>query len=180
VSQSLTEFEFASGAQRGSRLMLFANRLVLHGGDAMETVPLAQLASVRVAFERDSRKLNWAIVLLAAALVLALVSGPLQNGAAALVAGVKEQAGRESLDAVLISSFSALGALARLLAPVAAALTVLAAVLLAFFWFGMTTLALSFAVTEREFSVRGRNQLLFQFAEAVAEQLAAPAAGRGP
>jgi len=127
---------------------------------------------VRVAFERDSRKLNWAVVLLAAALILAAVSGPLQSGAAALAAGVREQAGRESFDAVLISSFSALGALARLLPAVAAALTALAAALLVFFWLGLTTLTLSFAATEREFSVRGRNQLLFQFAETVAEQLA--------
>jgi len=179
MSQPLAEFELASGAQRGSRLTLFANRLVLHGGDAMETVPLAQLASVRVAFERDVRKLNWAIVLLVAALVLAMLSGPLQTGAAELVAGVKEQAGRESLDAVLISSFSALGALARLFTPMAAALTALAAALLVLFWLGRTTLALSFAATEREYSVRGRNQLLFQFTETVAEQLAAPPAGRG-
>ena len=179
MSRPLTEFEFASGAQRGARLTLYANRLVLHGGDAMETVPLAQLASVRVAFERDARKLNWAVVLLVLALILAMVSGPLQNGAAALVAGVKEQAGRESFDAVLISSFSALGALARLLPPLAAALTALAAALLALFWFGLTMLTLSFAATEREFSVRGRNQLLFQFAEMVAEQLAAPPDNRG-
>lgn len=32
--------------------------------DASETVPLVHLASVRVAFERDERKLHWPIGLL--------------------------------------------------------------------------------------------------------------------
>ena len=111
----LAEFEIGSGPQRGSRLTLFASRLVHHGGDSMEAVPLAQLAAVRVAFERDPRKLNWAIALLVIALILAAVSGPLQSWISALAAGIKEHAGRESLDAVLLASFSALGGLARLL-----------------------------------------------------------------
>lgn len=169
----LTEFDFGSGV----RLALYTNRVVLHGGEAMESVPLAHLASVRVAFERDPRKLNWAVGLLALALVLAMASAPLQGMATTLAAGMREQAGRESLDAVLLSSVSALHALARLLSPLAAALTALALALLAFFWLGLTTLTLSFAAAERAFPVRGRNRLLVQFAEAVAEQLAAPRGG---
>ena len=90
----LTEFEFASGAQRGARLSLYTDRLVLHGADAMETVPLLHLASVRVAFERDTRKLNWATGLLVLALSLALAAGPLQGLATALAAGIREQSGR--------------------------------------------------------------------------------------
>lgn len=170
----LTEFEFASGSQRGVRLSLYANRVVLHGADAVETVSLAHLASVRVAFERDPGKLNWAVGLLVAALLLAMVSGPLQGAATALAAGIREQAGRESLDAVLLSVVSALHAFARLLTPVAVALAALAAGLLALFWIGLTTLTLSFAASERTFPVRGRNPLLVQFAESVAEQLAVP------
>ena len=166
----LTEFDFGSGG----RLTLYTNRLVLHGADAMESVTLAHLASVRVAFERDSRKLNWAAGLLVLALLLAMASGPLQGLATELAAGIKEQTGRETFDAVLRSSAAALHALARLLSPLAAALTVLAAALLVFFWLGVTTLTLSFAAAERAFPVRGRNPLLVQFAEAVAEQLSAP------
>jgi hypothetical protein len=108
-----------------------------------------------------------------------MASGPLQGLATALAAGIREQAGRESLDAVLLSSASALHAFARLLSPLAVALTALAAALLAFFWLGRTTLTLSFAATERAFPVRGRNPLLVQFAEAVADQLAAPRGGAG-
>ncbi len=170
---SLAEFEIRSGAQRGSRLTLYENRLVYQGGDSMEAVPLAQLAAVGVAFERDPRKLNWAIALLALALLLAAVSGPLQSGAAALAAEIKAHAGRESLDAVLLASFSALGALARLLSPLAAVLAASAVALLLFFLLGRTTLTLSFAAVERVYAVRGRDRFLVEFAETVAERLAA-------
>ena len=173
LDSSLAEFEFSSGAQRGARLTLYANRLVHQGGSSMETVPLAQLAAVRVAFERDARTLNWAIVLLVVALILAVVSGPLHSGIAALATGVKEHAGRESLDAVLLASLSALGGLARLLSPLAAVLAALAVTLLVFFWLGQTTLTLSFAAVERAYAVRGRSQMLFEFSEALAERLAA-------
>lgn len=139
----------------------------------METVPLAQLASVGVAFERDPRKLNWAVGLLVAALVLAMVSGPLHDLVAALAAGVKEHAGRESLDAVLLASLAALGGLARLLVPLAVLLAGLATALLVYFWLGLTTLSLNFAAVEREYPVRGRNPFLIQFAEVIAAQLAA-------
>ena len=166
----LTEFDFGSGA----RLALYTDRVMLHGPDAMESVPLAHLASVRVAFERDPRKLNWAVGLLVFALLLAMASGPLQGFAAELASGIREQAGRESLDSALKYAASALHAFARMFAPLAAVLTVLAAALLVFFWLGLTTLTLSFAAAERAFPVRGRNPLLVQFAEAVAEQLSAP------
>jgi len=170
----LTEFEFGSGAQRGARLALYTNRLALHGAEAMESVPLAHLASVRVAFERDPRKLNWAIALLLAALALGAASGPLQAWMADLSAKVSAGAGRESLEAALLACFSAIGHLAQLFVPIAWLLAAGAAALLVFFWLGQTTLTLSFAATERAFPVRGRNRLLVQFAEAVAEQLAAP------
>jgi len=169
IDNPLAEFEIASGVQRGSRLTLYANRLVHHGGDSMEAVPLAQLAAVRVAFERDPRKLNWAIVLLVLALILAAVSGPLQAWMSELAAS----AGRESLEAVLVGTFTALSQLARLLLPVAAVMAAGAVALLVFFWLGRTTLTLCFAAMERGYAVRGRNAFLVQFAEVVVAQLAA-------
>ncbi len=172
LDSPLAEFEIGSGARRGSRLTLHTNRLLHQGGDTLETVPLAQLAAVRVAFERDASKLNWAIGLLAVALVLAALSGPLQSWAAALAAGVKEQARRESLDALLLGVFSAMRGFAGLLPLLAAALAAGAVALLAFFWLGATVLTLSFAATERSYAVRGRDRLLLDFAQAVAEQLA--------
>jgi hypothetical protein len=175
----LTEFEFASGAQRGARLALYADRLVLHGADAMETVPLAHLASVRVAFGRDARKLNWAIGLSLAALVLAAMSGPLQAWMQAL-SGEVRKGGAGSLEAVLLASFGAIQHLARLFVPIALALFAGAAALLFCFVLGQTALTLAVAATERAFLVRGRNRLLFQFADSVADQLAAPRGRNGP
>ena len=168
----IAEFEISSGPQRGSRLTLYGSRLAYQGGDAMESVPLVHLASVGVAFERDPRKLNWAIVLLVLALILVAVSGPLQGGIAALAGNLKEHAGRESLESLLIATFSVLGALARLLPMLAALLGVIGAALAVFFWLGLTTLTLSFAATERSYSVRGRNPFLIQFADVIAAQLA--------
>jgi hypothetical protein len=166
----MTEFDFGGGA----RLALYTNRVVLHGGDAMESVPLAHLASVRVAFERDPRKLNWAIGLSVLALVLAMLSGPLQSWMQGLGAGVAASGGEDSLKSALLACFNALAALARMFKPLAFLLFCGAAALGFFFWLGLTTLTLSFAASERAFPVRGRNPLLVQFAEAVAEQLSAP------
>ena len=173
AGELLTEFEFAAGAQRGARLSLYSDRMALHGADAMEVVPLTHLASVRVAFERDLHKVYWAAGLLAAALVLASISGPLRKWLVDQVAKLGSGGGRESLDSVLIAAFTALGNLAGLLTPLAVVLTGIAAILLLLFWIGQTTLTLSFAATERAYPVRGRNRLLFQFADAVADQLAA-------
>lgn len=172
LDSPIADFEIGSGAQRGMRLTLYANRLLHLGGDTMETVPLTQLAAVRVAFERDASKLNWAIGLLIVALILAAISGPLQSWAAALAAGVKDNARRESLDAVLLGAFSALRVVAGLLPVLAAALAAGAVALLVFFWLGVTKLTLTFGATERSYAMRGRNLFLLDFAQSVAEQIA--------
>ncbi len=138
----------------------------------MEAVPLAHLAAVRVAFERDARKLNWAIGLLLAALFFAAISGPLRGWIAASAAKVGDPARRESLDAMLSGVLNVLAGLASLLPGVALALAVAAAALIGFFWFGATVLTLAFAATERNYVVRGRNRMLIDFAHVVAEQLA--------
>ena len=168
----LAEVEITSGSQSGSRLTLYANRLVHQGSDSMEAVPLAHLAAVGVAFERDPRKRNWAVALLLIALVLAVISGPLQSWIAATASKVGDPARRESLDALLFGVFNALGAFAGILPGIAVALAAAAAALLAFFWLGMTALSLAFAATERSYAVPGRNRPLVDFAHAVADQLA--------
>lgn len=172
----LTEYEFRGGALRGSYLTLFPNRLVHRGGDYAESVPLAQLAAVRIAFEREPRKINWAIVLAVAALVLLAVAGPLQTWAGAAATEVAEHARPESpaggVPGVLQWAFRLLGAIAGFLPTLAAALLVWAAALAAIYWFGVTTLTLTFAAVERAYPVRGRNRLLFDFAETLADQLA--------
>jgi uncharacterized Tic20 family protein len=173
IDQPLAGYDIASGARRGARFTLYANRLVLAGGDAMETIPLAHLASVRVAFERDARKLNWAIALLTLALVFAVVSGPLQSWMMELSSKVAASAGRESLEAVLLAVFRTVALLARLLFPLALMLAAGAVALLVFFWLGQTTLTLAFAATERVCAVRGRDPQLVDFADLLGERLAA-------
>jgi hypothetical protein len=172
VDQPLAGYDIASGEQRGARFTLYANRLTLVGGETLETIPLAHIASVRVAFERDARKLNWAIGLSLLALVLALLSGPLQSWMQALAAKVAASGGG-SLESVLLACFNALAALARLFMPLALLLFAAAAALVFFFWLGQTTLRLSFAATERVCAVRGRDRQLVEFAELLGERLAA-------
>ena len=165
----LAEFQISSGSQ----LALYANRLVHQGGDSMETVPLAQLAAVGVGFERDPRKLNRAVALLCAALILAAMAAPLRGWIAAAASKVGDPARRESLDAALLSVFNALGGLASVLPVLAAALAAAAAALLVYFWLGATVMTLAFAATQRSYAVRGRNRFLLDFAHTVAVQLAA-------
>ena len=172
LDSPLAEFEIRSGAQSGTRLTLYANRLLHLGGDTMETVPLAQLAAVRVAFERNASRLSWAIGLLTVAMILAAISGPLQSWATSLASGVREHARRESLDAVLLGTFSVMGVIAGLLPVLAAALVAGALALLVFFWLGATQLTLVFGATERSYAVRGRDRFLLDFAQSVAEQIA--------
>jgi hypothetical protein len=160
-------------ASGGARLTLYANRLVQQSADSMETVPLAQLAAVRVAFVRDAGKCYWAAALLVAALVLALVSGPLQRWLAAAAARFGEPARAESLDALLHGVLNVLGAFARLLPTLAGLLALVAILLLVFFWLGRTELSLMFGAAERSYSAYGRNRFLADFAHTVAEQLAA-------
>ena len=140
----------------------------------MEAMPLVHLAAVRVSFERDPRKLNWAIGLLLAALFIAAISGPLKNWIAAMASKVGDPSRRESLDAMLSGVLNALSGFASLLPGIALALALAAVALLVSFWVGATVLTLAFAATERSYAVRGRNRLLVDFAHVVAERLASP------
>jgi hypothetical protein len=172
----VAEFVFDGGELRGAQLTLYANRIVYQGADAMEIVPLAQLAAARVQYERDVSKLGWGLALAGLALAFALVAGPLQGWSVAAAAEVAEQARREAGSAgvpgVLHATLRALGAAASLLPALAAALAVAAAALAVLFWLGRTTFTLCFGALERSYPVRGRNAHLHEFAEAVSACLA--------
>ena len=156
----------------GTQLTLYADRVVHEGGGNLEILPLAHLASVRVGFERDQSKLNWAVALAVTALLLLLASGPLLGWSTSAAARIAEGARRESLDAVLHGAFGAVSALARLLPWISALLGAIAAALAAMFVTGATVLTLSIAAAERSFVMRGRNRPLAEFAEVIGEQLA--------
>src|SRR5258708_32380678 len=77
AGRAITRFDFAAGGLRGTHLTLYPNCLVHRGGAHLETLPLASIASVRVAFERDERKLGWGAARVIIALLLLGISAPL-------------------------------------------------------------------------------------------------------
>ena len=172
----ITEYRFASGEQRGSQFTLYPGRLLHEGGDVVEHMPLAHLAAVRIEFAREGRKLKWAIIFLVVAAILTGLSGPLQGIAASAWNEVAEHAKRENasggVSSALQVAFRAMERGAATLPTIALALGAWAAVLLFLFWWGRTTLTLTVAAVEREYSVRGRDGMLVSFADALSERLA--------
>lgn len=166
---AIARFAFASGPKRGSHLTLYANCVVHRSEEELETIPLVSMASVRVAFERDPRRIGWGVVALLVALVLYAISAPLAavaDSAAADVAG-----GASGVAAALHGLFRIVGAAARALPFIALLGALGGAALLALGWLGVTVLSFSFAGGEREYPVRGRNKTLIEFAEAVSQKL---------
>lgn len=172
----ISEYVFSGGAERGSRFTLYPGRLVHEGGEATETVPLAQLAALRIEFMREPQKLKWGIIFLVLALVLFSVAGPLEGLAARASAEVAERAQREGvssgISAALGFSFRALEFAAASLPLIGTALAAWAALLLFLYAKGRTALTLVFGGVEREYAVRGRDRGLNGFAEVLAERLA--------
>ncbi len=170
ASPAITRFDFTSGLLRGTYFTLYASCLVHRGEQHLETLPLATIAALRVAYERDPRKLGWGVSLLIIALLVFAISGPLAElaaGAAAEMAG----AGGSGVAKALHGLFSFFGALARLLPVVAFACLAGGAALGALGWLGSTTLVLDLAGSQRVYPVRGRNAALMDFSEAVSERL---------
>lgn len=170
VSPAITRFDFTSGMLRGTYFTLYAGCLVHRGEQLLETFPLAGIAALRVAYERDPRKLGWGVSLVIIALLVFAISGPLvelAGGAAAEMAA----AGGAGVAKALHGLFRFFGAVASLL-PFVAFLCALGGVALAALgWLGSTTLVLDLAGSQRVYPVRGRNPALLDFSEAVSERL---------
>jgi hypothetical protein len=166
---ALTRFAFASGLLRGTHLTLYPTCLV-HRSDAyLETVPLAAMTAVSVAFRRDARKLRWGIALIVVALLLLALTGPLDRFATDAATDMAKS--DQGVGKALYGLFRFLMALSSLL-PAAALACVIGGVLLcALGWLGSTTLLVSLPGAERMYPVRGRNTLLLDFAEALSERL---------
>jgi len=81
----LLRFDFTNGLQRGSQLMLYPRYLVHRSDSHVETVPFSRITALKVAFERDSRRLGWGVALVIVALLLLAIAAPigsLSHGAA--------------------------------------------------------------------------------------------------
>jgi len=170
ASAAITRFDFTSGEHRGSHLTLYANCLVHRGDSHIETLPLATITSVRVAYERSASLMGWGLMLLLAAIVLLLAASPLAGLAGAAAADLAS-AGNHGVARALHSLFRIIEALANAL-PVGALIAVLGGGALAGLgWLGNTVLTLTFAGAQRVYPVRGRDSRLLDFSEAVSERL---------
>lgn len=166
---ALTRFAFAHGVMRGTHLTLYSTCLV-HRSDAhLETLPLAAITAVSVAFRRNARKLGWGIALIVAALLLLAISGPLDRFATDAATDMAKS--DQGVGKALHSFFRLLMALASLLPVAALACVIGGAALCALGWMGSTILLVSLPGTERAYPVRGRDTALLDFAEALSERL---------
>jgi len=172
----VAQYEFRSGALRGTQLALYSNRLAHQGVGYLEVMPLVHVAAVRIEYLRDSRKLGWAIILLVAAILLFVVSSPLQSWAGTAAAAIADQARAETpaggVQTILRAVFRALEGLASLMPVAGAALCAGAAALGILYWQGRTTLTLTLAAVERAFPSPGRDRMLADFADMLGERLA--------
>jgi hypothetical protein len=166
---AITRFDFDQGALRGSSMTLYATCLVHRSDFQLETLPLAALSSVRVAFARNERRIGWGGALIVLALVMVAISGPLATISGSAAAEVST--GATGVAAALHGFFRILESVARTLPLLAAAAGLGGAALAALGWLGGTSLTLTFAGGERVYPVRGRNTRLLDFTEAVAERL---------
>lgn len=154
----------------GTHLTLFRNCLV-HRGDAhLETLPLAGVAAVRVAFARDNRRIGWGAVLVIVALMMFVLSGPLGIFAGS-AGGEMAAAGAQGVARGLHALFRFVEAVASVLPVLALALAFAGAALVALGWRGNTVLTLSLSGFERIYAARGQDRSMMDFAEAVSERL---------
>lgn len=167
---AITRYDFASGALRGTHFTLYANCLVHRSDTHLETLPLAGIASLRVAYERDARKLGWGVSLVLIALIVFAISGPLAELAGAAAAEMAA-AGGSGVARALYGLFRFLWSVANALPYIAFAAALGGIALAVFGWLGNTTLVLDLAGSQRRYPVRGRNSGLLDFSEAVCERL---------
>jgi hypothetical protein len=170
MASAVSRFEFTNGVLRGTQLSLHPTCLVHRSTHHVETLPLAGMTAVRVAFQRDTRKLGWGITLVVIALVMLAVAGPLGRFASG-AAGEMASAGAQGVPGALHGFFRLLEALASLLPVAALACVIGGGVLSALGWMGSTTLLVSLPGSERLYAARGRDSMLLDFAEALGDRL---------
>jgi hypothetical protein len=169
----LTRFDFASGLQRGSHLLLYSRSLVHRSDGYLETVPLARVTAINVAFHRNTRQIGWGVAAIIVALALLGIAGPLGDAAHGWAQDM--MASGQGVARALYSLFRFIEVVAALL-PALALATALGGVALGVLgWRGSTTLTLILGGAERSYSVPGRDTLLLDFAEMTAERMMAAA-----
>ncbi|HEV3008799.1 MAG TPA: hypothetical protein VGX52_07175 [Burkholderiales bacterium] len=167
---AITRYGFTSGMLRGTHLTLHPTCLVHRSDNHLETLPLAGITALRVAFQRDTRKLGWGIALIVIALLLLAIAGPIGSFASG-AAGEMATAGAQGVARALHGFFRLLEAVASLLPVLALACVIGGGALCALGWMGSTMLLVSLPGSERLYATRGRDSMLLDFAEALSERL---------
>jgi hypothetical protein len=166
----IARFEFGTGPLRGSELVLYRISLVHRGGVELETLQIAAIAALRVAFARDTRRFGWGIAMVVGALCFLAASGPLASWSAQAVADLTVSGG-QGVGRALISFFRVVEAGANLLPVASLACALGGTYLIVRGWQGYTTLTLSFGAFERSYAARGRDPLLLDFADRLSARL---------
>jgi hypothetical protein len=167
---AITRYAFTSGLLRGTYLTLHPTCLVHRSDNHLETLPLAGITALRVAFQRDTRKLGWGIALIVIALLLLAIAGPL-GGFASGAAGEMAAAGAQGVARGLQGFFRLVEAVASVMPVAALACVIGGGALCALGWMGATQLLVSLPGAERLYTARGRDSALLDFAEAFSERL---------
>ena len=169
----IARFEFGTGPLRGSELVLYRTSLVHRGGAELETLQIAAIAALRVAFSRETRLFGWGIALVVGALFFLAISGPLASWSAQAVTDLTASGG-QGVGRALVSFFRVVEGLANVLPVASLACTLGGAFLIVRGWQGHTTLTLSFGAFERTYAARGRDPLLLDFADRLSARLMSP------
>jgi hypothetical protein len=164
----IASFEFRRGPFAGSHLSLFRTVLVHRGAEGFESIPLDRVASLGVAFERDSRLLIRGWVLLVVAIVLLAAFWPLRAVVSSILSEVTAQG---QPGGFLPAAIKLVHLSVALLPYLSVIVALLATASLAFGWLGETVLRVMIAPVERVFATRGRDAVFFEFAETVAARL---------
>ncbi len=164
----LATFEFRRGPLTGSHLSLFDSCLEHRSADGFETMHLDRVASVGVAFERDSGRLAWGGASLSVAVLLLAAYWPLR----ALVTGAIAELNAQSQGSFLSAGLRVLDACVSLMPFASFAFAALGAALIALGWIGATVMTVGIPTGERTYGARGHDPLLREFGENVAARLA--------
>ena len=167
---AVARYAFTNGVLRGTHLTLYPASLVHRSENYLETLPLVAISAVRVAFVRNARRLGWGITLIVLALLLLAIAGPLGSFSAG-AANEMASASSQGVPRALYGFFRIVEAIASALPVVALICVIAGSALGALGWRGTTSLMVSLPGAERIYEARGRDTMLLDFAEALAERL---------
>ena len=167
---AITRYAFMSGMLRGTHLTLHPTCLVHRSDNHLETLPLAGITALRVAFQRDTRKLGWGIALIVIALLLLAIAGPIGSFASG-AAGEMATAGAQGVARALHGFFRLLEAVASLLPAAALACVIGGGRCARLGWMGGTMCSSACRAPSAFMRRARRDTMMLDFAEALSERL---------